>query len=155
MSATRSTGKILATLLFGAALPLALAACGDEEEAPSAHSATSSSTEVAAPSDREVPTVGGPNPSDVTPTSAESEETTERAGTACGTARGPEGPLHVQVVDGSVDCTTVKKIADKYGPLMYKGGEQDIDGWTCAPSTAGEGELSRCTKGDDVFALAL
>ena len=142
--------RLIGGLLAGAALTLAAAGCGSEEQAPEA-AESAKSTVVTPPTDRSVPTVAGPSREQ--PTTAETTETAED-GKQCGTARGPEGALRVLIVAGDPDCDEVQKVADAYGPQMYKGGTQSIEGWECSPSQT-LGELSRCSKGDDAFALAV
>ncbi|MGO3327440.1 hypothetical protein [Gordonia sp. (in: high G+C Gram-positive bacteria)] len=145
------TMKLTATAVLGLSLALSAAACGDEQEAPSAESST---TSVAAPpSDRSVPVVPGPKPksSTATSTSAERESTPDDA-ESCGAAKGPDGALQIRLVEGDITCDTAKGIAKEYSPLIATGQPQDVKGWQCGPSTT-VGELARCTKDSQAFAL--
>lgn len=145
------TLKLTATALLGLSLALSAAACGDEQEAPKAES--SSTSAIAPPSDRSVPVVPGPKPrsSTATPTSQE-QESTSGDSENCGLTKGPDGALQIELVEGDLTCDTAKGVAEAYGPLIATGQAQNVKGWDCGPSTTA-GELARCTKDSQTFAL--
>lgn len=143
---TRTT-KLAASALFACALGLTLTACGDEQQAPSASGVPGP------PADRSVPVVGG-----VSPKAPASPPPTTRSTTAddkeCGMTGGPDGALHVRLAGGDVTCETAMSIAKEYSPLIASGKTQTVSGWTCGPSDT-SGELSRCTKDDQVIAFSV
>lgn len=142
------TMKLTATAILGLSITLSAAACGDEQEAPSADSSTTVATP---PSDRSVPVVPGPKPQSSTATTQTRESTPDDAET-CGAAKGPDGALQIHIVEGDVSCDTAKAIAKEYSPLIATGQAQDVKGWDCGPSTT-VGELARCTKDSQAFAF--
>lgn len=145
------TMKLTATALLGLSLALSAAACGDEQAAPSAES---SATSVATPpSDRSVPVVPGPKPKSSTAPSTETErESTQADAESCGSTKGPDGALQIKLVEGDITCDTAEGVAKEYSPLIATGKPQDVKGWECGPSTTA-GELARCTKDSQAFAL--
>ena len=147
----KRTVKLTATALFGLSLTLTAAACGSEEEAPQTARPDSSASVVAPPSDRSVPVVPGPSPKSAT-SSATTTTTADEAGDSCGSTKGPDGALQIRLVEGDVTCDTAKSVAKEYGPLIATGKAQSVNGWDCGPSHT-EGELARCTKGSQAFAL--
>ncbi|MDF0530473.1 hypothetical protein P0W64_13070 [Tsukamurella sp. 8F] len=72
----------------------------------------------------------------------------------CGTARGPEGPLDVNVLQGSkpVECTEVMPIATAFGPKIASAKPATIDGWKCGMGKV-PGMLGTCTKDGREFGL--
>ncbi|MBB4133801.1 hypothetical protein [Gordonia humi] len=145
------TMKLAATTVLGLSLALTAAACGDEQEAPSAE--PSASTTVATPpSDRSVPVVPGPKPKTGSTTTTHETETSTDDAKTCGATKGPDGALQIHLVEGDVTCDTAKAIAKEYGPLIATGQPQDVKGWNCGPSTT-LGELARCTMDSQAFAL--
>ncbi len=145
--------KLTATALLGLSLTLTAAACGDEQEAPTTSQATSAA---ASPSEgADVPVVPGPKPktkSSTTTASSESADSGEGAGESCGQAKGPDGSLRIKIVEGDLDCSTAESVAKEYSPKIATGQPQTVNGWDCGPSQT-TGELSRCTKDDQAFAL--
>ena len=121
---------------------LAAGACGSEQQAPAGSAAAPS------PADRSIPVVAGPDPASHPPVT-----TSATADSAhCGATKGPDGALQVRLVAGDVTCETAMAIAKEYSPLIATGQAQTVSGWDCHPSTVG-GELSRCTRNDQIFAL--
>ncbi|WOC12016.1 hypothetical protein [Gordonia sp. MP11Mi] len=142
------TMKLTATALLGLSIALSAAACGNEQEAPKAETSTAV---VTPPSDRSVPVVPGPKPRSSTAPST-SPATTSGDGQSCGSAKGPDGALQIQIVEGDLSCETATAIAKEYSPLIATGQPQDVNGWNCGPSTTA-GELARCTKDSQSFAF--
>lgn len=142
--------KLTAATLFAFSIALTTAACGTENQA--ATDSSSAVSGVTPPSDASVPVVAGPKPK----TSASPEPTGESVsadGTkTCGATKGPDGALYIHIVDGDLSCDTAKTIAKEYGPLIATGAPQTVSGWDCGPSDTA-GELARCTKGSQAFAL--
>lgn len=142
------TMKLAATVLFGASIALAGTACGSENEAASSNESTPAV--VTPPSDSSVPVVGGPKPQT---TAAQTDESTTADGAkTCGATKGPDGALYIHIVEGDLTCDVAKSIAKEYGPLIATGAPQTVSGWDCGPSTTA-GEMARCTKGSQAFAL--
>lgn len=140
---SRTATRLAVTLAAAAALGTALTACGTSQEAPKATPSV-----ITPPAGSSVPVVAGPNP--VTSKTA-ATSTPEKAG-SCGATKGPDGALQVTLVDGDVTCETAMSIAKEYGPLIASGTPQSVSGWDCGPSTT-DGELARCSKGGQTFAL--
>ncbi|EGD53353.1 hypothetical protein [Gordonia neofelifaecis] len=143
------TMKLAATALLGCSIALAATACGSENEAASGTD-QASVTAATPPADRSVPVVGGPKPK-----SSAADETTDETTAndkTCGATKGPDGALQIHIVAGDLSCDTAKDIAKEYGPLIATGTPQTVSGWDCGPSTT-VGELARCTKGSQAFAL--
>lgn len=146
------TMKLAATILAGASIALAGTACGSENEAASPGadtSATGVSTHVT--NDPSVPVVPGPKPK--TDASDEPTETVSADGNrTCGATKGPDGALYIHLVEGNLTCDVARNIAKEYGPLIATGAPQTVSGWNCGPSTTA-GEMARCTKDNQAFAL--
>ena len=134
--------KGAATTLFACAVALTAVACGEENQAQNDVSGAATP-----PADRSVPVVGGPSKAtpSATPTSLENDE-------HCGATKGPDGALQVRLIEGDVTCETAMTIAKEYSPLIATGQPQSVSGWQCGPSTTA-GELARCTKDGQIFAL--
>lgn len=154
MTSTRSTTpirptRLIAAVLFAALVGLTAVACGNEQEAPTATSGAATP-----PSDRSVPVVGGPSPASKAPDSGDDASSTAKDDDECGITGGPDGALHVRLISGDVTCETAMSIAKEYSPLIATGQPQTVSGWDCAPSTV-SGELSRCTRNNQVFAFTV
>ncbi|MGB3301759.1 hypothetical protein [Gordonia sp. (in: high G+C Gram-positive bacteria)] len=143
------TKKLLATAFLGFSVVLTATACGSENDATS--SADSSATVVTPPANSSIPVVGGPKPKTTSADAAPSSRSAEGDQT-CGATKGPDGALQIHIVEGDVSCDTAKTIAKEYGPLIATGAPQTVSGWDCGPSKV-VGELARCTKGSQAFAL--
>ncbi|WP_026919720.1 hypothetical protein [Gordonia shandongensis] len=149
------TFRLVAASLLGLALALTTVACGSENEATSAESSPSSFAKAPGSAESSVPVVGGPKPqSRASSTAPTSESTTDAGQKTCGATGGPDGALQIHVVSGDLDCDTARTIAKEYGPLIATGEPQSVSGWECGPSEE-SGEMSRCTRGGQAFALMI
>ncbi|AUH67245.1 MULTISPECIES: hypothetical protein [Gordonia] len=146
------TMKLAATALLVCSIALAATACGSENEASSGADKSGASA-VTGSSDTSVPVVGGPKPQSTAATDESTGEATSSSGDkTCGPTKGPDGALQIHIVAGDLSCSSAKDIAKQYGPLIATGAPQTVSGWDCGPSTT-VGELARCTKGGQAFAL--
>ena len=155
MAAMR-TWSLAVAVVAGAAL---LGGCGSDSG--DVAGTASSTTETAAPTSSTVSdaptstnpsaqTVPGPRLPSATSVPPSKEAPTV-GGARCDTVNGPDGALRVVVFPGgSADCGAVMPVARTFGPLIYTGRNQDVDGWNCGPSQT-TGVLAKCTKGSDSF----
>ena len=147
---------------------MALTACSDDDSAqsddsasssaPAAASATSvttpSSTGSAAVQNSNAPAVPGPSLPPAT-SIPESKLLPGLDGARCDTVNGPDGALHVIVLEGSsIDCSVAMPIAAEYAPMIATGKPQQVQGWDCGPAQT-RGVLSSCTKGADTIAFSI
>ncbi|MGB3697586.1 MAG: hypothetical protein WBA05_09145 [Gordonia sp. (in: high G+C Gram-positive bacteria)] len=145
------TMKLAATALLGCSIALAATACGSENNASSSSDAAASAG-VTAPANSSIPVVGGPKPKPQAPNHSAPESTSPSGAPTCGATKGPDGALQIHIVAGDLPCDTAQTIAREYGPLIATGAPQTVSGWDCRPSTV-VGELSRCSRGSQAFAL--
>lgn len=164
-----ATTKTLFNRLVGpvaviGAAGLVLLGCSTDDNAAPTSPTAGSPAGASAPAHSPAPTstsggvavVPGPNPSKIaSPTSIPADRhVPDVPGTKCGATRGPDGALELIVLKGRVSCTTAKKVAQEYGPMIATGKKQTVQGWTCGPSES-ENILAACAKGDDAFVFQL